>query len=133
MRVVVDTNIIISGIFWEGNESSILKMCKTNEHTNIISPPIIEELERVISSKKFKLTEKQVNDVIELVLSFSILVFPAVRIDAILSDITDNRILECAVSGNADVIISGDKHLLGLKEYKGIKTINAKAFLETKK
>lgn len=130
MRVVVDTNVLISGILWEGNESELLKMCKINELTNLTSPPIIEELERVISSEKFRLTEREVNSVIELVLSFSTLVFPTIKIEAIISDTTDNKILECAVDGKANYMVSGDKHLLDLKKYRKIPILNARDVLK---
>jgi putative PIN family toxin of toxin-antitoxin system len=130
MRVVVDTNVLISGILWEGNESKILRLCKTNELTNVISPSMIKELERVMSSEKFILTEREVNDVLELVLSFSATVFPTIKIDVIKSDPSDNMILESAVEGKADYIVSGDKHLLNIKKYENIPILNAKDMLK---
>jgi len=129
MKVVADTNVLISGLFWEGNERKLLKMFKTEELANVISPQIIDELEDVLSRKKFNLTKKEIESAVEQVFSFSRFVHPVFESDAVKQDISDNRILECAVSGNADYIISGDKHLLDLKEYEGIKILNAKTFL----
>ena len=59
MRVVADTNVLISGLFWEGNERKLLKMFKTRELANVISPQIIDELGDVLSRKKFNLTKKE--------------------------------------------------------------------------
>jgi len=133
MRVVVDTNVLISGILWEGNESRILRSCKTNELTNAISPQMIRELEEVISSEKFRLTEREVDNILELVLSFSTMVFPTIKIDFIKSDPSDNMILECAVDGKADYIVSGDRHMLNIKRYKNIPILNAKDMLKIMK
>lgn len=130
MRVVADTNVLISGLFWEGNERKLLKMFKTEELANVISPQIIDELEDVLSRKKFNLTKKEIASAVEQAFSFSRFVHPVIESDAVKKDISDNRILECAVSGKADYIISGDKHLLDLKEYEGIKIVNASSFLK---
>jgi putative PIN family toxin of toxin-antitoxin system len=118
---------------WEGNESRILRSCKTNELTNAISPQMIRELEEVISSEKFRLTEREVDNILELVLSFSTMVFPTIKIDFIKSDPSDNMILECAVDGKADYIVSGDRHMLNIKRYKNIPILNAKDMLKIMK
>ena len=131
MKVVLDTNVLISGILWEGNESRVLKLCKTNDLKSITSAQIIWELEGVLSRKKFDLSQNEVNLAVALVLSFSKLVRPKTRIDVIGQHPEDNRILECAIEGKADLIITGDAHLLALKEYSGIKIMNARDFLKT--
>lgn len=129
MRVVADTNVLISGLFWEGNEYQLLKMFKRGELTNVISPQIVDELEGVLSRKKFKLTKKQIESIIEQVFSFSRFVHPVTEARVVEKDMSDNIILECALDSKADYIISGDKHLLDLKEYEGIGILNAKVFL----
>lgn len=131
MKVVLDTNVLVSGILWEGNESRVLKLCKTNDLKSITSVPIIEELDGVLSGKKFDLTQNEVNLAVALVLSFSKMVYPKNRIDAIENDLSDNRILECAIEGKADLIITGDAHLLALKKYENIQIMNSRDFLKT--
>ena len=71
MKLVLDTNVLISGIFWEGNESKILKACKTEDLTNYISPEILDELQKVLFYSKFKLTLEEIEIAIETVISLS--------------------------------------------------------------
>jgi len=125
MRVVVDTNILISGLLWDGNESEILKLCKTGEITLIISPDIIIELESVLSRKKFGLTKTEIDSAIGEILSISKIVNPRAIIDIIKEDPDDNIILECAIEGNAELIISGNKHLFNLKEFMKIPIVRS--------
>jgi putative PIN family toxin of toxin-antitoxin system len=130
MRVVADTNVLISGTFWKGNESRLLKLCKVGEVTNVISPEIVKEFEYVVSRSKFGLTKGEVNNALELVISLSVLVHPKTKIDVVSEDPDDNRILECAIDGDAGYIVSGDSHLTKLREYLGIKILNASEFLK---
>ena len=130
MIVVADTNVLISGAFWKGNESRLLKLCKIGEVTNVISPEIVREFEYVVSRSKFGLTKDEVNSALELVISLSVLVHPRTKINVVTDDPDDNRILECAMDGEADYIVSGDIHLTKLKEYQGIKILNASEFLK---
>ena len=129
MRVVADTNVLISGLFWDGNESRVLKLIKTGEIVNLTSPNIIIELENVISRDKFQLTEGEVDSAISEIISISRIVNPETKLNVIDDDPDDNIILECAVGGNAELIISGDGHLLDLKEYEGIRILSARDFL----
>jgi putative PIN family toxin of toxin-antitoxin system len=131
VRVVLDTNILISGIFWRGNPYKILRMCLQNELSLIISPAILEELQDVLrTEKKFKLKENDILLYMRLLLSHSALVEPVKTIDVIKDDPEDNMILECAAEGKVDYVISGDRHLLSLNEYGGIKILSAREFLQ---
>lgn len=122
VRVVLDTNIFISGIFWRGNPYKILRMCFSHELSLITSLAIIEELQDVLrTEKKFELEEDDISLYVWLLLSHSILVEPVQKISAVKDDPEDNKILECAVEGKVDYIISGDSHLLSLSEYEGIR------------
>lgn len=130
MRVVSDTNILISGTFWDGNESDLLKLFKIGELTNLISPYLIIEFENVLSRKKFGLARTEIDSLLAEILTMSIIVDPNIRVDAITADPDDNRVLECAIAGNAQYVISGDRHLLALGSYKGIIILNASEFLK---
>lgn len=130
-RIVLDTNIFISGIFWRGNPYKILSKCLEKELCLIASLEILEEFQEVLrTEKKFKLDEDDISSYMSLIISNSVTVVPMQLIDIIADDPDDNRVLECAVEGKADYIISGDRHLLSLEEYKGIKILTAKEFLE---
>lgn len=130
LRVVLDTNILISGIFWRGNPYRILSKC-LGEGLQLVTPLEKEELQQVLrTEKKFGLSEEDISSYIGLMFSNSITVDPAQVIDVVTDDPEDNAILECAVEGKADYIISGDRHLLSLKEYEGIRILTAREFIE---
>lgn len=120
MRLVLDTNILISAFFWDGNERKLLISCRRKKHQLIVSPNILDELSRVLQ-KKFKLPFDKINEYREEILLMAEIVIPTGEIELIKEDITDNIVLETAILGKADRIITGDKHLLKLKECKGIK------------
>jgi putative PIN family toxin of toxin-antitoxin system len=129
MKVVLDTNIIISALFWEGNEKKVLDKCRAKELEMITSPEILDEVDGVLEMK-FEYPDDKRVEFLRNLLRISKLVFPDVEIDAVSDDTMDNRILECAVSGCADYIISGDHHLTDLGEYESIKILKASEFLK---
>jgi len=88
----------------------------------------LNEIERVLV-KKFNLTTEVVVEYLSEILTFSDLVVPTMRINEITEDPSDNRILETAVEGMADYIISGDQHLLNLKQYRNIFIIRTSEIL----
>ena len=133
MKVVADTNVLISGLFWDGNEADILKLFKIGELTNLISPSLIMELDNVLSRRKFGLENREVDSLLAEILTISTIVDPSLRIQAVVSDPDDNRVLECALAGNAEFIISGDRHLLELGHYREITIIRASDFLKLMK
>lgn len=130
MRIVIDTNVLVSGIFWTGNEAKVIEHCKKGKYINIASPYTLGEFEKVISKERFALTREEIEDLIELVLSFSVILIPSQKVNIIKKDPNDNMFIDCALAGNAEYIISGDSHLLDINRYKGIKILTAKKFLE---
>lgn len=132
MKIVLDSNVIISALFWKGNERKVLNKCKERELELIISPEILEEIDSVLEFK-FSTPDDKRSDFLRNIIMISRLVFPNIKIEIIKSDPTDNRILECATDGKAEYIVTGDKHLTVLREYEGIKIVNAKDFLTLQK
>jgi len=126
-RVVLDTNVLVSAFFWEGNEQGILRQCRDGEMRSVTSTPILGELERVLL-RKFGMPEEMVRAYVKEVIMFSDLVFPKGDLRVIERDPADDLILETAVVGKADVIVTGDDHLLRLGSYKGVKIRKAKQF-----
>ena len=120
MIVVLDTNILISGIFWDGNESELMKRCKVKEVINYVSPDTLIELERVLGYPKFGLTPEEIVDQMKNVLSFSLVVNPKIHVSVVERDPSDNIFLDCALAAGADFIISGNDHRLEIQEYEGI-------------
>ncbi|VVB93966.1 PIN domain protein [uncultured archaeon] len=130
LKFVFDTNVFISALMSKkGNPALLLDRVKRS-YILFISKDILSELRDVISRDKFGYTDEEVNTFVEAIISFSDVVNPGIEIDAIKADPDDNKILECAVASGASYIVSGDKHLLELKEYGKIKIIKPKAALD---
>lgn len=134
MRLVLDTNVLVSAVGWNGNERAVLLETLSEDTDLLLSETTIAEFLQVLSYEKFSHTPiEKISLFIEIIMETSIIVETKTKISTIKDDPADNRILECAVDGKADYIISGDKHLLDLKEYQGIKILNAKTFLGSMK
>jgi len=131
MRVVLDTNIFISGIFWEGNFcSQIIDKWRDGKIELISSGKIIEELIETLKDFKIRLDDEEIEDWKNMIIENSMIVEPSEILDIIKEDPEDNKFLETAIEGEADFIISQNKHLLKLKEYNGIKIIKPEDVLK---
>ncbi len=130
LRIVIDTNIYISAILFDGKPESIIKLAAAEKIALFTSHAIIAEVAGVLR-KKFNWTNQQVEYADQFIRDISILITPTCLISKIKTDETDNRILECALESNANYIVTGDrKHLLTLRKYKDINIITAAEFLE---
>jgi putative PIN family toxin of toxin-antitoxin system len=127
--VVFDTNIFISAFVIPGclAEKAILRIVE-EEDSLLISKDITDEVLLVLSSK-FGRDREGLSHVAVALSELAELVKPARRIK-IFKDEPDNRILECAMYGEADFLVTGDKEILQLREYKGVKIISLKEYLE---
>ncbi len=129
MRVVFDTNIFISAFVIPGNlaEKAIFRIIEEKDSL-LISKDIIDEVLSVFSSK-FGREREGLSHVAVTLSELAELVKPARRIK-LLKDEPDNRIPDCAVYGEADLLVTGDKKILQLREYKGVRIISLKEYLE---
>ena len=130
LKFVFDTNVFVSALMSKRGNPALLLDRVRKSYTLFISKDILGELKDAISRDKFDYTETEVNTFVEAIISFADVVNPEIKIDAIKADPDDNKILECAVTSGASYIVSGDKHLLELKEYRKIKIITPKAALD---
>ena len=127
--VVIDTNIFISGLNFKGKPREILDLMRREIIEVFISPFIFEEIDRVLE-EDFGWEKEQIEKTLKMIRDKTIEVQPKIKVLIIKEKESDNRIIECAVEGKAQYIISGDKrHLLSLKEYKGIKILSPSEFL----
>lgn len=134
MLIVLDTNVIISALLSsKGAPAAIINLWEDKEFDIAISPPLLEELERVLNYKRVKKYFQEPQEKIALLLKrlkmISINTDPKVKLNVIEDDPDYDRILECAVAANASYIISGDKHLLSLEKYQGIIILPPAGFL----
>ena len=128
MKVVFDTNIFISAFVIPGSqgEKAVLRIIEGRD-VLLLSKGILDELLTVLSTK-FSRDKEEISRVAVILSEMAEWVVPSGKIN-VLNDEPDNRILECAVSGKADVIITGDKELLRLGEYEKIRIISLKEYL----
>jgi len=134
MRVVLDVNVLISAVIsCHGSPGKILELWKRERFDLILSPPILEELDRVFHypkiQQRYNLQEDHIELFLNLLKSETTIVEPTNEYTVIEEDPSDNRYLECALEGDAQYIVSGDKHLLKLKEFKGVVILPPAGFL----
>lgn len=130
MRITVDTNILISALGWNGAEAAVIDMVLDSKLELCLSAEILSEFYRVVKYPKLGFSDTEIDGFIGLILPKVLFVKPAMTIDIVVDDPDDNRIIECAIEGKSDFILSGDKHLLQLGEYNGLKILIASEFLK---
>jgi len=129
MKGVLDTNVFISGIFWEGNFcSQVIDKWRKGEFDLISSEELIEELVKTLKCFKIQLDEETIVNWRNIIIGNAIIVETSERLEIIKEDSDDNKFLETAIAGKADFIISQDNHLLKLREFHGIKIITPEEF-----
>ena len=129
MRVVADTNILVSAVLFGGPPEQVFLAGLRGEIQLLTSPSLLKEFEKVLK-EKFKLSIHLVREIIEEVMDVAEIVEVSSHIKAISYPDEDNRVLECAVDGKAELIVTGDtRHILPLKEYGGIKILSPSEFL----
>ena len=129
MRVVLDTNVIVSGLNFPGNERLVLELALRGRFELCQSPFILEEVAGVLV-RKFDWTEERSYEALRALWDAATVVEPPRLPELIESDHADNRILECAVEASADYLVTGDRrHLLPLQEHQDTRILNAPRFL----
>ena len=128
-RVVVDTNVVVSGVLRdEGLPASILDLASNKKILMIVSASILAEYEEVLRRPHFKIAPARVNQILFIIRTTSILVKPTVTL-AISRDESDNRFYECATTGKADYLVTGNIKHFPLS-YKSTKVVTPREFIE---
>ena len=133
MRIVADTNVVVAGFLWDGNERRFMDAARDGIVELFVSPALLDEFEDVISRPKFasRLAVKDVSRQF-LVEAYAALatVVKAHPLDTSTSrDIDDDQVLACAVAGSCEIIVTGDDDLLILEEYSGIRIVRTSGLL----
>jgi len=131
LRVVIDTTVWVSGIFWHGLPNEILEMWKAGDFEIIVSEAILEEIERKLHEKavEFEMETEVVSEWLDLITIEAIFVQPQEKIQAC-RDPEDDLFLKAAVEGRADFIVSGDKDLTDMGEFREIKLVKPRQFYD---
>lgn len=127
-RVVFDTNILVSALVFPGGqgEAALWRIIEQTDQL-VLSRPIIDELLDVLA-RKFARDAEELAHVAVFVTELALIVAPRRRLRVVKDD-PDNRILECAVTGRAQIIVTGDKALLALKMYEKIRILSLREYL----
>lgn len=132
MRVVLDTNVLVSAFLFTGITSQMVPLWQKGSITVLLSREILDEYLRVLAYPKFQLSEEEIKGLIEEeLLPFVQVIKPGTRIHVVKRDPSDNKFLECAVTGKADALISGDKDLLVIRHYRRIRIQTVSQFLDS--
>ncbi len=130
VNTVIDTNVIVSAAkSTDGNPAQIFEMLLLEEISNYTTKEIEEEIKEVLARPRIKLSLLEQGFILNNFEKSSTKIQTSSRFDIIKDDPDDNKFLECAVDGKADYIISGDNHLLKLKEFKGIRIVTPAKFI----
>jgi len=130
-RVVLDTNILVSGIGWAGAPGRIISKWIEGKLILVESPALLNEFLEVIRDEKFDFLDREdIDEFYRILVERADVVEPAFRVDIIRDDDTDNRVIECALAGRAGFIISGDLHLLRLGGFAGVRVVTARQMNE---
>jgi putative PIN family toxin of toxin-antitoxin system len=130
VRLVLDTNTALSGLLWpSGNPSHLIDIAQTGQVELFTSVALLSELQSVLAREKFarqlQIRKVAARDLFDGYATLARVVTPAPIAPTIRRDPHDDQVLACAVAAQADLIVSGDQHLLDLKAYQDIRIVNA--------
>ncbi len=128
-RVVLDTNVLISGVLFGGKPRLIIESVVKGKIKVYLSPVILDEFKDVIARTKFGLGQETSFAITREIEDIFLFVFPKIVIERIKDDPDDNAILECTLAADAEYIVTGDPHLLSLDFFKGIQILTPAKFL----
>ncbi|MHB8296785.1 MAG: putative toxin-antitoxin system toxin component, PIN family [Acidimicrobiales bacterium] len=129
---MLDTNTLVSGLGWSGPPSVIVDAVLAGELLMVSSPPLLDELERVLAYPKLAAVFPDPAGIVGRVRAAAEMIEPGFTL-AVVADEPDNRVLEAAVEARSDAVVTGDAGLLNLEAYDGIPIMSAMRFLEWRK
>jgi len=134
VRVVFDTNVVASASFWRGAPFDCLAAWAQGRCVAVVSSPLLVEYHGTIEELRLDYPGRNCVEWVEALTESAELVFPVERASGATPDPDDEMILECALAAQADFIVSGDKkHLLALRQFRGIPIIRPAEFLRRSK
>lgn len=130
MRVIVDTNVLVSGIFFSGPPYEILNAWRNKKVQIVFSPAILDEYQRIGKELGKQFPQIDLDPFLELLIIEGHLINPPILLSSVCDDPDDEKFIECAVAGQAKIIISGDNHLLKISGHNDIEIIPPRLFVE---
>jgi putative PIN family toxin of toxin-antitoxin system len=130
MKIVLDTNVLISGIFFSGPPAEILKAWRNGYVQFALTSEIIDEYIRVAKLLAAGFPGIEINPILTLIITHSDIIQASPLSHQVCEDPDDDKFLACAIGSESKIIISGDKHLLKLSGYQGINILTPRSFAE---
>ncbi|MBW1700229.1 MAG: putative toxin-antitoxin system toxin component, PIN family [Deltaproteobacteria bacterium] len=134
LKAVMDTNVLISGILWRGVPFNLLRWAEEGRLRIYTSLEILSEVYRVLHYPKFQqyIDNQQASpgELFAKIVSLCTIIQVDQVVKGVCSDADDEKFLSCALAGNVEVLVSGDKHLLDLKQYQSVRILTAQEFYQ---
>jgi putative PIN family toxin of toxin-antitoxin system len=130
MRIIVDTNVLASGLFFSGIPLQILRGVKRKKYTPVISSDIANEYKRTVQKLSVHFPKIDADEQLQLFITASEICEPKPLPRPVCKDLDDDKFIACAISSNTKIIVSGDKHLLDVSGYRGIEVLKPKQFAD---
>jgi putative PIN family toxin of toxin-antitoxin system len=131
MKIVLDTNVFISGIFFDGPPSQILQSWRQSKTKIFLTEQILLEYQRIGGELSAKYPSINIEPIIDLFTIFGEFVDTKGISETLCEDPDDNKFIECAIASQIKMIVSGDKHLLNISGYKNIEVLKPREFVDT--
>ena len=133
MKIVIDTNVFVSGIFWKGAPHHLLEAWKQGRFHIVISPEILTEYWRVIDALSLRYPGFDPAAIMELVHLNAEMVSPIAFVRPVCTDADDDKFLGAAMAAKAPYVVTGDKALLRVRTHHGVRVMTPAVFLRTLK
>ncbi|MEE8431616.1 MAG: putative toxin-antitoxin system toxin component, PIN family [Candidatus Desulfatibia sp.] len=130
MKIVLDTNVFISGVFFSVPPYQILKAWRNQEFQIVISPEILDEYHRVGKELSARFSMVDLDPILKLIIAKAELIEAASLDEAVCDDPDDDKFFAGSIAGEVMLIVSGDKHLLKMSGYQGIEVIRPRQFVD---
>ncbi|MBW6503684.1 putative toxin-antitoxin system toxin component, PIN family [bacterium] len=129
MKVVLDTNVLVSGIFFTGPPSTILKAWSRGKIRLMVSPEILDEYKRVSEELSEKFPDVEIQPLLDLIVVHSEVCSPPRLPQPVCEDPSDDKFLSAAIETRTKIIVSGDKHFLKVSGYQGLSVLTPRQFV----
>jgi putative PIN family toxin of toxin-antitoxin system len=130
LKVVMDTNVFVSGVFFSGPPYQILKAWQEGEFELVVSQEILDEYRRVGEILSEERPQVDLNPILTFVIEHARVYQPVALNEPICEDPDDDKFFACALASGSKVIVSGDKHLLKVSGYQGIEVLKPREFVD---
>ena len=130
MKIVLDTNVLVSGIFFAGPPAEILAACEAGRATLVLTPEVVEEYRRVTGELLAHYADADAETVLDRLVLGSEIYVSVVLLKPVCSDPDDDKFFACALAGGAHLIVSEDKHLRNASGIFGIRVLLPRVFVD---